>query len=161
MAFHVRRKDKELVDPSDLKKILKSSQYVTLAMSANNQPYLVSLSHGYDEEHNCIYFHGAPEGKKLEYLRTNNAVWGQALLDHGYSQRKCTHLYASVHFSGRVTLLTDPEEKIHGMLCAMKQLDKNPEGLAKRLSPESVQRVTVGRIDIDHMTGKKSAEVTV
>jgi len=54
MRYHVRRKDKEITDEADLKKMLKSAKYVTLAMSMNNEPYLVSLSHGYDEERDAI-----------------------------------------------------------------------------------------------------------
>jgi len=101
MTFHVRRKDKEITDPKTLRKILKTAQYVTIAMSMDNQPYLVSLSYGYDETHNCVYFHCAKEGKKLDILKANNIVWGQALLDYGYEQGECDHMYASVHFAGK------------------------------------------------------------
>jgi nitroimidazol reductase NimA-like FMN-containing flavoprotein (pyridoxamine 5'-phosphate oxidase superfamily) len=107
MSFHLRRKDKEITDQNLLKKMLKTTKYVTLAFSDNTQTYLVSLSHGYDEERNCLYFHYAQEGKKLHYLRANNNTWGQALLDFGYVDGECTHLYASVHFSGKVSLIED------------------------------------------------------
>lgn len=161
MSFHVRRTDKEIQDPAILKKILKSCAYVTIAFSKNNQPYLVSLSYGYDEIRNCLFFHCANEGKKLQYLRSNNAVWGQALIDHGYAQGKCTHLYASVHFSGKASLLKSLEEKSEAMKCMINQLDKNPERLLADLKPERLKNTMMGRIDIEHMTGKKSKEVTV
>jgi len=38
-------------------------------MCSDNEPYLATLSHGYDEEKTCIYFHFAPEGKKIEILQ--------------------------------------------------------------------------------------------
>jgi len=161
MSFHLRRKDKEITDVADLKKILKSSAYVTLAFSMDNQPYLASLSHGYDEAQNCLFFHCAQEGKKLQYLRSNNTIWGQALIDKGYAQGKCTHLYASVHFSGRVTILDDLKEKLEAMKCMINRLDKNPELLIAGLSSERLKSTTIGRIDIDCMTGKKSKEVTI
>jgi hypothetical protein len=44
----IRRKDKEITDFSEMKEIIKTAQYVTLAMCLNDEPYLVSLSHGYD-----------------------------------------------------------------------------------------------------------------
>ena len=141
--------------------MLRSAQYVTLAMSVDDQPYLVSLSHGYDEDRNCIYFHCAREGKKLDYLRANNTVWGQALLDHGYSDGECTHLYASVHFSGRVTFIDDPDEKRRALECMIRQLDSNPESLIGRITPELFDQTMVGRIDIEYLSGKKSKEVTV
>jgi len=165
MRYHVRRRDKEITDADILKKILKSTQYVTLAMSMDGQPYLVSLSHGYDEARNCIYFHCAKEGKKLDYLRSNNAVWGQTLLDYGYNRSddpcECNHFYASVHFSGKVTFLEDAEEKRHALECIIRQLDGDPEPLIARLTPGRMNRAFIGRIDIEFMTGKKSAEVTV
>jgi len=161
MTFHLRRKDKEITDVNALKKILKTTKYITIALSANNQPYLVSLSHGYDEEHNCLYFHCAKEGRKLHYLKSNNSTWGQALLDHGYSEGECTHLYASVHFSGKVTLIENLEEKRRAIECMTKQLDKNPEALMAKLNLDKLKNTVMGRIDIGYMSGKKSKEVTV
>lgn len=159
MKRHVRREDKEIADIVTLKTILKSAQYVTIAMSFENKPYLVSLSHGYDEEHNCIYFHCASEGKKLEYLEFNNTVWGQALLDYKYHEGECTHLFASVHFLGKVSFISDLDEKIRAMKYMIKHLDRNPEQIIARLKLENLNRVIVGKIDIEYMSGKKSEEV--
>jgi len=161
MKYHVRRKEKEITDVTVMKKILKSTQYVTLALSSENQPYLVSLSHGYDEEKNCIYFHCALEGKKMDYLKANNSVWGQAILDRGYSEGACTHLYASVHFSGKVTLLQSKDEKCRALEYMIRQLNRDPEPVIEKLDLEKVDRTAVGRIDIEYMSGKKSKEVTV
>jgi nitroimidazol reductase NimA-like FMN-containing flavoprotein (pyridoxamine 5'-phosphate oxidase superfamily) len=161
MSFHLRRRDKEITDGRLLKKILKTAKYVTIAFSMNDEPYLVSLSHGYDEKQNCLYFHCAREGKKLQYLRSNNTVWGQALLDHGYSEGECTHLYASVHFSGRVTLLENLDEKRQALACMIRQINKNPEALTADLRPERLQSTIVGRIDLTYMSGKKSKEVVI
>jgi nitroimidazol reductase NimA-like FMN-containing flavoprotein (pyridoxamine 5'-phosphate oxidase superfamily) len=161
MSFHLRRKDKEIADERLLKKILRTAKYVTIALSMNNEPYLVSLSHGYDEKKNCVYFHCAREGKKLQYLRSNNTVWGQALLDYGYSEGECTYLYASVHFSGKVTMLENLKEKREALTCMIRQIDKNPETLITDLRPERLRNTVVGRIDVAYMSGKKSKEVTI
>jgi hypothetical protein len=161
MSFHLRRKDKEVTDERLMKKILKTTKYVTIALSMNNEPYLVSLSHGYDEKKNCVYFHCAKEGKKLQYLSSNDTVWGQALLDYGYSEGECTYLYASVHFSGKVTMLENLEEKREALACMIRQIDKNPEILITDLRPERLRNTVVGRIDVAYMSGKKSKEVTI
>lgn len=157
----MRREDKEITDKVILKKILKTTQHVTLAMSKDNEPYLVSLSHGYDENRNCIYFHCAPEGKKLDFLKANNSVWGQALLDFGYVQNECDYHYASVHFKGKVHFITDLDEKVEAVRIMTLQLDKNPEERMAKLNREKLKTVMVGRIDIDSMTGKKSKELTI
>lgn len=88
-------------------------------------------------------------------------MWGQALLDYKYSEGECTHLYASVHFSGKVTLLDNVEEKLQALECMTRQLDSNPEPLVARLNADRVNSAIIGRIDIEYMTGKKSKEVTV
>jgi nitroimidazol reductase NimA-like FMN-containing flavoprotein (pyridoxamine 5'-phosphate oxidase superfamily) len=76
-AMHkLRRKDKEVTDISELRKPLLESKYVTLAMCFNNEPYLVTLSHGFDKENNCIFFHCASQGKKIDVLHNTPIVWG-------------------------------------------------------------------------------------
>jgi nitroimidazol reductase NimA-like FMN-containing flavoprotein (pyridoxamine 5'-phosphate oxidase superfamily) len=161
MTFHVRRRDKEISEETVLKKILKSTKYVTVAMSMDNQPYLVSLSHGYDENRNCIYFHCASEGKKLDYLKANNVVWGQALLDYGYVEGECDHLFASVHFRGEVFFVTDADEKLHAIKTMMRQLDRNPDALIAEINLEKLRNTTIGRISIDFMTGKKPKDLII
>lgn len=159
--YHMRRMDKAIADEKVMERILSSTKYVTLAMSKDDRPYLVSLSHGYDADRRCLYFHCAEEGKKLDYIRSNSAVWGQALMDYGYSEGECNHLYATVHFSGKVTLLDDPDEKRHAMECMMRQLDGDPERLISQLTPERLKGTVMGRVDIEYMTGKKSKEVEI
>ena len=152
MSFHMRRTDRQITDPEMLGRVLKATQYVTLAMSMKDQPYLVSLSHGYDEERNCLYFHCGKVGKKLEYLKANNRVWGQAVLDFGYTG-ECHHRYASVQFSGEVSFLEKQEEKLRAMACLMRQLDEEPEPLIADLTPKKLEGMLVGKVEIDYITG--------
>ena len=156
MSFHVRRKDREISDPEEMRKVLKTTQYVTVALCMDNEPYLVSLSHGYDETKNCIYFHCAPEGKKLVYQKVNNRVWGQAVLDFGVTD-ECDYVYTSVHFRGKMNLISDLSEKQHAIEVLVRQLSLDPEKKLAQIKPEKLEKTTVGRIDIESMTGKKGA----
>lgn len=145
-----------------MRRVLRAARFVTVAMCSGDEPYLVTLSHGYDEGRNCVYFHCAAEGKKVDVLRANNLVWGQALVDQGYVQGSCDHLYATTHFRGRVTFVDDALEKEHALRLLIQSLDENPEAvIAKQVTAESVQRVTIGRIDIDYMSGKKAEKVVI
>ena len=157
----MRKVEREVAKEEHLVAILRHAKYVTIAMSNDNRPYLVSISHGYDEENNCVYFHCANEGKKMDYLRANASVWGQAVIDGGYVHGECSHLYASVMFSGRVTLLEDRDERWHAISLMTRQLDEDAEPLIANRRPESLDNTVIGRIDIDHMTGKKSEEIKV
>ena len=157
----MRRKDKQVTEHAELVKPLKETEYITLALCSENKPYLATLSHGYDEEGHCIYFHCSGEGKKLDYMRANSLVWGQALLDHGYVEIECSHNYATVVFSGRVTFLESLEDKWHAMSLMTRQLDPNAETMIANRKPESLKDTVVGRIDIEYMSGEKSQEVDV
>jgi nitroimidazol reductase NimA-like FMN-containing flavoprotein (pyridoxamine 5'-phosphate oxidase superfamily) len=154
MSFHVRRKDREITDSDKLKEVLKSTKYVTVALCMDNEPYLVSLSHGYDEAANCLYFHCADEGKKLVYIKANSKVWGQAVLDYGVTD-ECDYAYTCVHFKGKISLIQDLSEKRHGMEVMVRQLSENPEAKLAKIKPEKLAKTTMGRIDISYMTGKK------
>ena len=154
MSFHVRRKDREITDPGEMNQVLKSTKYVTVALCIDNEPYLVSLSHGFDEKQTCLYFHCATEGKKLVYLKSNNKVWGQAILDYGVTD-DCDYAYTCVHFSGRILLIDDLTEKQHAIEVMVRQLSANPEAKLAKIKPEKLAKTTMGRIDIDYMTGKK------
>jgi nitroimidazol reductase NimA-like FMN-containing flavoprotein (pyridoxamine 5'-phosphate oxidase superfamily) len=160
----MRRQDKEIKDPETLKRILDKAEYITVAMCDGEEPYLVPLSHQYDAERNCIYFHSASAGKKLDILKKNPRVWGQAIDDHGYHEGQCSHLYASVMFRGRVEWVTDDEEKRAAFTSMAHRLDKEPEKLIKGLkslsTPGGLTPVVVGKINVEEMTGKKSAEVS-
>jgi len=161
MTYHLRRKDREITDKSLLTKILKSAKHVTVALCMDNQPYLATLSHGYDEKRNCIYFHCAPEGKKIDFMKADNTIWGQAMMDFGYVEGDCSHKFATVQFQGKVTFLDTLEEKRKAAECMIRQLDKNPENLIAKLKQEEMKTTTFGRIDIEYMSGKKSEGATL
>ncbi len=154
MSFHVRRKDREITDQSEMQQALKETKFVTVALCMDNEPYLVSLSHGYDELKNCLYFHCAPEGKKLVYQKANNKVWGQAVLDFGVTD-ECDYAYTSVHFSGKMHLIGDLAEKKHAIEVLVRQVSLNPEAKLAKIKPEKLDKTTIGRIDIDYVSGKK------
>ncbi|HOW44229.1 MAG TPA: pyridoxamine 5'-phosphate oxidase family protein [Candidatus Aminicenantes bacterium] len=158
----LRRKEKEIKDPAEMKAILAGALCVTVAMCRGDEPYLVTLSPGYDRERNALYFHCAREGKKIDFLKANPRVWGQAILDRGYSHGHCDHLFDSVQFAGRVCFVDDPAEKRHALGVMIRQLERNPEAVAAaQVTDASMARVCIGRIDIEFMSGKKSDKVVV
>ena len=154
MSFHVRRKEREINDRDEMREVLKATKYVTVALCMDGEPYLVALSHGYDQTRNCLYFHCAPEGKKLIYAKANPQVWGQAVLDFGVTD-ECDYAYTSVHFQGMLSLITDLTEKRHAMEVLVRQVSLNPEAKLAKIKPEKLDKTTMGKIDITYMSGKK------
>jgi hypothetical protein len=151
----MRRVDKEIKDQEAVKRALKAAQYMTLAMTKDGNPYLVSLSTGYDEDRNVLYFHSAGEGKKLDYMRANPIVWGQIILDHGYSNNECTHKYVTIMFRGRINFLEALEAKRHAMTVMIKQLDPKPIPLIERLlKSDGLLKTVVGEVELLEISGK-------
>ncbi len=158
----IRRKEKEISDKNEMLAILENAKYITIAMCVDNEPYLVTLSHGYDRERNCIYFHCAREGKKIDILKEQNKVWGQALMDKGYVQGSCDHLYATTQFMGRVTFVENSDEKKHALEVMINVLEDDPQKVPDtQLTEKSIKGVQIGRINIEYMSGKKSDKVII
>ena len=153
----LRRKEQEIRDSAELKAILAGTQYVTVAMCRGNEPYLVTLSHGYDRENNAIYFHCAFAGKKIDFLKANNRVWGQALVDRGYVQGRCDHRFTTVQFGGRVSFVEGGEAKRRALAVMIGQLEREPEKvIAAKVTDAAVAKTCIGRIDIEFMSGKRT-----
>jgi uncharacterized protein len=161
VKYHMRRGDKEIKYKAKLEKILRETNYVTLALSKGGEPYAVAISHSYDAEANCLYFHCASEGRKLDYMRANPIVSGLALIDHGYSKGNCSHLYVSAVFKGHIEWIEDLEGKKKAMKHMIEKQDSNPAPILARLTnADSLNKTVVGKIILEELTGKKSAEVT-
>lgn len=158
----IRRKEKQISSKEEMIEILQKTRYITVALCKDNVPYLVTLTHGYDKEKNCIYFHCAHEGKKIDILHENNIVWGQALLDKGYVSGKCDHLYATTQFKGTVSFMDTIEEKKHALKIMIEQQEEHSEKVyRKQVNEKSLKRVNIGRIDIDYLSGKKAEKVVI
>ena len=85
----IRRKEQEIKDKQELISIVQKAEYVTIAMCSDNEPYLVTLNHGYDRNKNCIYFYCAQEGKKIDILKGDEqAILKLVMEEDGIDQRK-------------------------------------------------------------------------
>ncbi len=158
----VRRREKEVTDKGELVRVLLEAKYITMAMCDEDGPYLATLTHGYDKERNAIFFHCAQTGRKIDALRRDGRVWGQALMDLGYVDGSCDHLYETTQFRGRVTFVDDLEEKRHALMTMIHKNERDPEKIIlEQITDDSLRKVNIGRIDIDLMTGKRSHEVII
>ena len=55
--IHMYKADREIHDDEKMNAIFKKCKYTTIALSHHNQPYIVTLSYGYDESKNTMYVH--------------------------------------------------------------------------------------------------------
>jgi nitroimidazol reductase NimA-like FMN-containing flavoprotein (pyridoxamine 5'-phosphate oxidase superfamily) len=156
--YHFHHPEKMFTDRAELLEIIAGQRLMTLAMAKDGQPYLITVNYGFDAEGDCFYFHCAPEGKKLDYLRANPNVWGQVIENRGYVIGKCDHAYRSVHFAGRVDFLEDDEGKRAALTLMIRQMEPDPGPLEQRLlARDRPGKTVVGRVRVLDMTGKRNA----
>jgi len=68
----MRKKEKELQDRSEIDAVIRKADVCRLGLSVDDHPYIVPLNFGFDGE--CLYFHTAGAGKKIDMIRRNNIV---------------------------------------------------------------------------------------
>ena len=74
----------EITDKSQLLEILGRGKYAIIAMCTDNEPYIATLSYGYDPAGTALYFHSAVKGRKMDFLTANPAVCATVIEDGGY-----------------------------------------------------------------------------
>lgn len=157
-SWHTRHPDRAITDPVEIARIVAGQKYLTLALCAENRPYLVALSHAFDAEHNCFYFHCSPSGRKLDVIRANPRVYGQVLEDCGYVAGECEHRYRTVQFEGRAEVVVDAAEKLHALRLLIERLKPSPEPVKTRLlKPERLDGVAVIRVKVTGWSGKQGS----
>ena len=122
----MRRTDRELRDPADIRAILEQADALHLALADNDTPYLVTLNFGIRPgEPLALYLHCAHEGRKIEMLKRNpRACFGVDVGREVFQSEKGTSCgysmrYRSVVGSGRMAFVTDPAEKVAGLAAIM------------------------------------------
>jgi len=156
--YHMQKKEREIIDKRIIMEILKNGKFSTISMCRNDEPYIVTLSYGFDETFNCLYFHSAQNGLKLEYLKENKKICGTILEDLGYVKSACSHKYSSIVFGGDMTIVKDLDEKKHAFDIMLKHLEDNPSKLKKRFfkNDKSYNNTCLLKLEIISITGKAS-----
>jgi uncharacterized protein len=156
-TYHQRRPEKTITDEGEILDIIDGQAFMTLAMSKDNEPYLVTVNYAFDAAQRCFYFHCAPTGKKLDFLRANPLVWGQVIEDRGYLDGECNHAFASVYFRGHVTFLETEEEKRRALGAMIDHLESDPEAVKQRLlKTDSMAKTVLARVQVEEMTAKNN-----
>ena len=154
--YHMQKSERQIKDKKIINDILKNGKYSSISMCRDNEPYIITLSYGYDSLMNSLYFHSAKEGLKFEFINYNTHVCGTIIDDKGYKTNKCSHTYRSVVFWGEMTLVHDLKEKKHGFEILIDQLEEEPNRVKRRFlkSEKSYQDTSIFRLDIKYITGK-------
>ena len=155
----MRRKDRELTDPAEIRSILEKADVCHIAMSDDNAPYLVTMNFGLKSDKNMVlYLHTAHEGKKIDILKRNNFVCFGANIDHELKISEtgtscgCSMRFSSVVGTGYVSFITERSEKCEALEAIMMHYAQNQPYL---FSDEMIDRTNILRLDVKQITGKK------
>jgi len=151
----MRRKEKQISDRTEIDAIITAGIVCRLAMSRNDQPYLVPLSYGYDGQ--AFYFHTAVEGRKIDYFEANSRVCfeieGDVRLKRDENQAcKWSIFFESVIGEGHIKELASPKDKQYGL----NQIMRHYSGKEWDFDAKVLAKARVWKITIDTISGKRS-----
>jgi len=155
--YHLQnRPNREITSGDEIYQILKNGKYAVISMCRENEPYIVTLSYGYDPESNSLYFHTSKFGLKLEFLNINPVVCATVIEDEGYVKDVCEHVYKSVVFWGNMEVISDIAEKRYGMSVLLKHLEEKESVIKGYIlkSENSYSSMEVLRLKITQIHGK-------
>ncbi|MFA5322826.1 MAG: pyridoxamine 5'-phosphate oxidase family protein [Smithella sp.] len=148
----MRKKDREIKDRQVIDDIIKRCPVCHLAMCDDGQPYVVPLNFGYDGR--FLYFHAAPEGRKVGIIRRNNNVCFEFDILHEIvkAQRACDWgaKYESVIGSGTAEIVSDLEDRKAALEWIMRHYGSN----AGDFSEEIMKKTLIFRVRILEISGK-------
>ena len=150
----MRRSDKQITDPLEIERTISSASLCHLSMVDDGKPYVVPLNFGYLDR--TLYFHSAPEGRKIDVLRKNPdvcfSIVGRYDLVGGEKACSWTEKYSSVIGTGKATIVENRAGKEKGLAILMGQYsDKGYE-----FSEVDLTGIVVIKVRIEEMTGKSS-----
>lgn len=154
LLFNEMRRIKKLMTQEDTAQILKKAEYGTLAsMGKDGYPYSVPFNFTYIKD--CIYFHSAHNGHKIENIKNNAKVSFSAVNYVRLIPQNFDTEYDSVVIFGSAVEVTDDEEKQQALLELIKKYSKDYLETGMVHINKNMNSVAVYKIKIDHMTGKR------
>lgn len=150
----MRRREKAIAADDELEELLSRTNVCRLGLHGGDWPYVVPVHFGY--EAGAVYFHSAPQGRKLDLLRKDSRVCveaeGEVEVVPGAPPCRSTTRYRSVIAFGRATFLEEREEKRRALALILRQCGVQ----GGELGDPAVDAVAVVRVALEEVTGKRS-----
>ena len=150
------KRERQVTDPVEIRRILDRCRFLHLAMSVNDEPYVVPMNYGYTMEEGklVLYLHSAVRGKKLDMIQANPRVFFEMECDtmpfEGRVACQYGYVYSSIMGRGTARIVEDVEEKKRAMAVLMKTQTGKDFSFEDRL----VSIVAVIRVDVAEYTAK-------
>lgn len=150
---NVRRQDRLLEDVQAMM-LLKTGEYGVLSMvAADCSGYGIPINYVWDGK-DAIYFHCAPVGEKIQYLRGNAKVCFSVVGKTEVVSAEFSTAYESVLLFGTIRMELPEPERMYALNLILDKYSPNDKVLGVKYAEKSFHRTTVLRMDIDRMSGK-------
>lgn len=122
------RREREVTDPVEIKRILDTARIVHIGLVDDGMPYVLPMNYGYEmtDRGITLYMHGAMKGYKLDVIRKNPICCFEIDCNiepfNMDEEKPCTYgtTYESVIGRGRASIIEDPERKMRDLSIFMK-----------------------------------------
>lgn len=150
--------DEGKLNEKEIEELLLKEAVGCLALAKDNRPYIIPLNYAYCDE--VIYFHCAPEGRKINYIRANPRACFHVSHTGGLikGDNPCSHnfSYRSVIIEGIVEDVPGSEAKE----AALRKITAKYAGTKMAEAPISSKRidsVAVYRLIPESISGKRDS----
>jgi uncharacterized protein len=151
----VRKKDKEIKDRKEIEEILSSNKICRIALSEDNNPYVIPMNYGYKE--NKIFLHTGKNGKKIDIIEKNNKACFEITdsVEIKRAEKACyfSTKYRSVIGFGNIKIVNELDKKKKALKILMKQHTNKNDW---HFPDKAVEKTMILEIEIESITGKKS-----
>ena len=151
----MKRSEREIKDRKVIETIIEKADVCRIGLSDGNTPYIVPVNFGYKD--NCLYFHSAKEGKKIDIIKRNNNACFEMDIDHAFLKpegRPCGWggKYRSVIGFGKAFIVENFEEISESLNIVTQHYGADYYPFSK----DELERVSIIKIEIASTTGKKA-----
>lgn len=156
--FRKMRREKCELEKETAEKILREGLFGVLAVSGDeNYPYTVPIN--YAVEDNKIYFHSATNGHKIDAIKNNDKASFCVVGRHEVVAEEFTSYYTSAIAFGKIKIVEDEKEKIHGLELLADKFCPNVSKEHRERELKKVNVTAVIVLEIEHLTGKAAREL--
>ena len=149
----MRRKDREMNRDFALSIIDKCTYAVLATINVDGTPYCIPVTIARDGD--CIYFHCATAGQKVENLRHDPHVCMTCVGDVHVPPGKFTTEYESAVLTGNAVEVTEPTEKVKALRLLCERHTPGNMAAFDAAIERSLSITAIWCVHIEQVTGKR------
>jgi uncharacterized protein len=131
------------------------SHGILCTASPDGEPYGVPVNYCYAKEENCVYFHCAIAGRKLDNIRANRKVSFVVVGFEDVIPQKTTTYYESVMVFGEAQIVSDEKEKTDKLIALCQKYGTDGQ-ITQAAIAKYLPATAVIKIQIQKITGKRN-----